>query len=125
MDSSISRHCCLYEWDNSGYSDQRGAIPFDNTPPAAPAGFHALANYSLVTLKWKASTAAGLKSNRIYYGSSSGATVLYDSVMSPMDSVKMVGGLTYGAMHYFTLTAVDSNGNESAVTAEEGDHSGE
>ncbi|MFZ4622115.1 MAG: fibronectin type III domain-containing protein, partial [Bacteroidota bacterium] len=80
----------------SGYSDQIGAMPKDITPPAVPAGFYALVNNGLITLKWKQNHEPDLKKYRIYYHPNLGTIVPLDSTVTGADTSKSFGGFAYG-----------------------------
>jgi hypothetical protein len=73
---------------------------------------------SSATLNWVASTSSTVVSYRIYQSTTSG---VYGAAVATVPSGTVsytVSGLQSGATYYFTVTAVDSAGNESAHSNE-------
>ncbi len=96
-------------------SNEVKVTPTDQTPPAAPSGLQATAGSGSVTLSWNANTddTAGYK---IYYGASSGS---YGAALDAKTATSaIINGLTPSKTYYFTVTAVDPSGNESARAGE-------
>jgi fibronectin type 3 domain-containing protein len=71
-----------------------------------------------IVIKWNNSTDTNIRSYRIYIGITSPATSLIDSTTQPLDTSKTITGLINGQIYYFRVTAVDSNGQESAFSNE-------
>lgn len=93
-------------------SDAVTITPADIFPPAPPSGISILAGIGSVELAWKRNTELDLKSYRVYRSSGSDPmAVLADSVDSPAYSDRQV---TAGTKYVYSITALDSAGNESA-----------
>ncbi|WP_282937182.1 fibronectin type III domain-containing protein [Paenibacillus sp. RC67] len=82
--------------------------PGDKTPPAVPTGLQAQAGDAQVGLSWKANSEADLKGYNVYVNDALKATVTATTYA--------VIGLTNGTEYKFSVSAVDTNGNESAKT---------
>lgn len=74
----------------------------------------------MATLIWSASRDADLAGYRVYYGTSSRNYI--QPAGTGIDARRatsfVVAGLPAGALHYFTVTAVNSSGNESDASNE-------
>jgi len=84
----------------------------DVFPPAPPSGLSALLQESDVEVSWSPSADADLKGYRLYRASGGGAPQRVAEVESDKTSVRDTPAA--GALHVYTLTAVDQKGNESA-----------
>jgi hypothetical protein len=82
------------------------------SPPPAPTGTAALS--------WTASPDANVSGYRAYYGTAPGAYSQPRGSGLPTGNVTSwtVSGLNPGTLYYFAVTAVDSQGNESAYSNE-------
>ncbi len=79
------------------------------------------------TLSWTANTESDLFSYKVYVGTSPGVydtTFLFDGmqlgyfpVLAPLSSV-LLSSLSDGIQYYFAVSAVDTSGNESALSSE-------
>ncbi|UCH10733.1 MAG: VCBS repeat-containing protein, partial [Fidelibacterota bacterium] len=91
-------------------------------PPAVPTDLTATPGDQKVTLNWSANTEEDLVKYRIYSGTSSPASTLIDSVVGsvlvPPDTFYTDTELTNGQTYYYSITAVDTAGNESGNSAE-------
>ena len=87
-------------------SAEASVVPQDKFPPPAPANVTAIAGVNSVELNWDRSTAADLKSYRVYRND---AMVAQD-LDAPSFSDKQV---TTGERYRYAVTAVDVVGNES------------
>jgi len=81
-------------------------------PPPAPTGTAALS--------WTASTDANVTGYRVYYGTAPGAhsQPRGSGLTTGNATSRTVSGLNPGTLYYFAVTAVDSQGNESAYSNE-------
>ena len=82
--------------------------PGDSTPPAVPTGLQAQAGDGQVSLSWKANSEADLKGYKVYVND-----VLKTTLTA---TTYAVVGLANGTEYKFSVSAVDTNGNESAKT---------
>ena len=92
----------------------------DITPPAAPLGLATVKGNTTVDLSWTTSPETDLDGYRLY------RSTTLDSGFTPLttNALKMLRGvasyhdtrLLNGTRYYYALTAVDQNGNESAVS---------
>jgi hypothetical protein len=87
----------------------------DVFPPAPPTGLSALLQDSDVEVSWSPSADADLKSYRLYRASGGAAPQRVAEVAADKTSVRDTPSA--GAVHVYTLTAVDVQGNESAPSA--------
>ncbi|MDP3089754.1 MAG: fibronectin type III domain-containing protein, partial [Nitrospira sp.] len=69
-----------------------------------------------VTLSWNRNTESDLSYYRVYYGTSS--RNYSNSVGVGTTTSTTISNLISGTIYYFTLTAVDTSGNESARSVE-------
>ncbi len=98
----------------SELSAEASAVPADTQPPAAPSNLTATAASGQVQLNWSAVDEA--VAYRVYYGLNSGDYGGTSDVGNATSA--LVTGLTNGTAYYFTVTAIDQAGNESAYAAE-------
>jgi len=100
----------------SEVSKEVAATPVANPPPYAPTEVRAVSGDGKVTLSWLPS-ASGAKSYNIYYGTEPGVDkkkgIKIPDVTSPCDIAPLRNGVTY----YFTVSAVNVNG-EGATSFE-------
>lgn len=87
----------------------------DVFPPAAPTGLTALLQEGEVEVSWSPSSDADLASYRLYRASEGAAPQRVAEV--PADRTSVRDAPAAGALHVYTLTAVDGKGNESAPSA--------
>jgi hypothetical protein len=94
----------------------------DSTPPSAPTGLTQTAgNGTSVTLDWNNNSESDLMEYEIYRSTSSGVTAIdTNQVNSSQITVSNFTDSTTTAWtsYYYTVTAVDSSGNESATATE-------
>jgi len=89
------------------------AVPTTTTtspPPSSSTGT------ATVTLSWNKNSESDLSHYRVYYGTKS--RTYSNSVNVGTASSYTVSGLSTGAIYYFSLTAVDTSGNESSYSTE-------
>ena len=87
----------------------------DVFPPAPPTGLSALLQDADVEVSWSPSADADLKSYRLYRATGGGEPQRVAEV--PADKTSVRDAPAAGAVHVYTLTAVDAHGNESAPSA--------
>ncbi len=107
--------------NESGLSGESSAIPEDQ-PPASPTGLQATGYDSQVGLGWDANTEEDLAGYNVYRATSSfeeiaNATKINDSLVG--ESVYGDTTVTNDTMYFYRVTAVDTSGNESAVSNED------
>ncbi|OGF15196.1 MAG: hypothetical protein A2W00_06255 [Candidatus Eisenbacteria bacterium RBG_16_71_46] len=89
----------------------------DILPPAAPTDLHAMGGPAAVTLTWGASPASDLLGYNVYRGESPGGPFdKVNPVPAPRTSYYQVSDAPPSMPLYFQVSAVDSSGNESALT---------
>jgi hypothetical protein len=100
----------------SQLSEEKTATPTDKTPPPAPAGLSFSVADSLIKFAWTPAPEASFY--RLYHGITTG------SYGESFDSEISASGLSFPpnqysvGKHYFALTAVDKNNNESSKSVE-------
>jgi hypothetical protein len=96
------------------------ASPSASPPPSTPpSSLHSVSPTGSVTLSWSANAEGDLAGYKIYFGTSSGN---YTSPGSPVvigkTTTYTLTGLQRNTTYFFALSAYDSAGNESALSAE-------
>jgi hypothetical protein len=92
------------------------AVP-DSTPPAVPAALNASAGNGVVSLDWSDVTNSDFASYRVYRSTTPGLySTAYAILLSQSRFLDVTP--TNGTTYYYTVSAVDFNGNESARSAE-------
>lgn len=78
------------------------------------------ASYTSLNLKWDASTSQDVAGYRIYRGVTSGGEALYKTGITGTSYIDDNNGvlLSAGTTYYYRMSAVDTAGNESALTVE-------
>jgi hypothetical protein len=89
-----------------------GYTPGDSAAPAAPVGLVAEAGDGSVTLSWTANTEPDVVGYRVYRD----GTLLTPSLVTGTSYTD--NGVQNGTVYTYTLTAVDTSGNESPASAE-------
>ncbi|MCS4184937.1 FG-GAP-like repeat-containing protein [Salinibacter ruber] len=104
--------------NESGFSEEATATPTDVTPPSVPTGLAATAGGREVNLSWDANTEADLAGYQLYRSAQS----LPDTSGAPL-SERLITGSTFtdttaevGEAYRYAVTAVDTAGNESALS---------
>ncbi|MCK4545846.1 MAG: prepilin-type N-terminal cleavage/methylation domain-containing protein [Candidatus Eisenbacteria sp.] len=104
--------------NESGYSIERVAVPYDNAPPPVPTGVavEVGADDALV-VAWDESPSSDIAFYRVYYDSDeSGAPYAW------WDSTRIIPArlenLSTGTTYYIVVTASDACGNESGFSSE-------
>lgn len=93
-----------------------------SNPPASPSGLTIFSCNNLVTLKWRKNTDPYFLRYRIYSGTTTNPTVRTDSSSNNIvDTTKIISGLLKGQTYFFRLTAVNSDGPESALSSQVSD----
>ena len=101
--------------DSSGNSSRLvsiSATPKDLTAPATPTGFIATPADAEVMLLWNKNTEADIKHYKLYYNVAG-----KDTTTLSTDTTYTVTNLVNGTEYRFSVSAVDLNGNESALSA--------
>ena len=94
-----------------------GATPTDKTPPAIPVGLKAEIKNNKLLFTWSANT-DNANSYTLYHGTASSNYGEFFYSTAKTNSIEFdVSKFDFGN-HYFALTAVDINGNESAKSTE-------
>lgn len=104
--------------NESRFSNEMGAGPYDQTPPDPPADLVVRSDsVHTVDLQWSAPSDADVRWYRIYRDTTATPDVLVDSTEADVRAytdTDRSGSTTY----YYRVTAVDSTGNESGFSAE-------
>lgn len=105
--------------DDAGNESNRSvfttATPVDLTPPAVPTGLAIGAGDGTITFGWDAVADEDLAGYRVYQREDGGPAVQVGGLTH--DTSYTATGLTNYTEYTFTVTAVDSHGNESAQSA--------
>ena len=89
-------------------SPEASAVALDNTPPAVPSGLAAVGGTEQVDLSWSANSEADLAGYNLYRNGVKVNT-------TPITATTYVDtGLVDGTTYTYRLSAVDTDGNESA-----------
>jgi len=97
-------------------SDSNGVV-VDNTPPAQVTGLAiTTVSSSQLDLSWDANTETDLDHYNVYRSTTSGGP--YDLVASSTTNSYSNTGLAASTTYYYTVSAVDTAGNEGAPSAE-------
>jgi len=100
----------------SGNSNEVSATPQPSLPPDAPAGLSATAQgKKKIALRWTQSTSPNIAQNRIYRSSTSGGPYALVATIAAATAYNN-SGLTSGSTYYYVVTALDTAGQESAVS---------
>ncbi len=96
----------------------------DATPPPSPGGLAAVPEANgTVHLSWNAPAAADLAFYRIYRAESAGVPVAAEGMIGELPATVMEltdSSAALGTPYFYTVTAVDMNGNESTPSDEAG-----
>jgi hypothetical protein len=85
--------------------------------PAAPRGVHSITGDNVVYLTWLPNSESDVTGYRIWIGDcAGGGDCPYDRVGSATGTHFTVTGLTNGVTKYFAVSAVNSSGQESALS---------
>jgi len=97
-------------------STEVSGIPF--APPGVPGGLSLLPGNTITMLKWSAPAAGtyALASYRLYRGSAPGTATTFAGSTTSLLYIDTAGIIA--ADYYYSIRAVDSNGNESAWSAD-------
>jgi len=87
----------------------------DTTPPLPPVGLSAVGGNGRVDLDWGDNVELDLAGYHVYRSLDAVAYVLVDSGLAPTSSYSDVA-VTNGVTYFYTVTAVDTSGNESAMS---------
>ncbi|MBE8471217.1 fibronectin type III domain-containing protein [Streptomyces justiciae] len=104
----------------SGGTADQGVTTLDTTAPAAPAGVEdnwGVGMVDKVTLRWDGNTEADIAGYRVYRSTSKPvAPTAANLVGSPTSAYFQDTPAPTGDWYYYVVTAVDTHGNESAVS---------
>ncbi len=104
--------------NESANSTEDSATPQDTTAPSAPTGLVATAGVGSVSLDWANNVEGDLDGYNVYRSTTSGSgyTKLNGSVVATSDYTDNTA--SNDTTYYYVVTAVDTNANESADSAE-------
>jgi len=104
--------------NESGYSNQSSAIPYDGTPPAAPTALLATADNGSVSLDWLDNSEGDLDGYNVYRSTTSGSG--YSKLNGPLvsNSFYTDNSVTNETTYYYVVTAEDTSSNESGYSTE-------
>ena len=91
--------------------------PFWDRRPAAPRGLYSLTGDKRVTLYWIANTETDLDGYNVYYAVR-GATGPYKFMAFTRDARYVDSDVQNGSTYWYAVSAVDENGHESELSAE-------
>ncbi len=102
---------------NGPFLSPTGSLPV--FPVVPPAGLKAIGGLAQASLNWQPSFESDFHHYNIYMGTSPNPTELaYSTTLGRYDTSRIFTGLTNFTTYYFTVTAVDSDANESAFSNE-------
>ena len=84
--------------------------------PATPFLFSISGGNRQLSTFWHANEEYDVVKYRIYSGPDPNSLVLIDSTMSRTDTTKMITGLVNNVLKYYSISAVDIDGNESTLS---------
>jgi hypothetical protein len=91
---------------------------FSSGVPEAPTGLVATSANAQVSLSWS-SVVSGLSAYRVYYASTPGVTKGNGTAVSVASgTTALISGLANGTRYYFVVSALNSKGDESPLSAE-------
>jgi hypothetical protein len=108
-----------YNTGGIGVNSNTVTLTTVSNAPATPASLTATSCNNLVTLKWRKNADPYFIRYRIYGGTTSNPTTKIDSSStSASDTLKVISGLVNGQTYYYRVTAVNSDGPESAFSSQ-------
>jgi len=90
----------------------------DTIPPAAPVNLMAMAGDGSVSLNWADNSEPDLDSYSVYRSTSTGSYGPAALASNLTSSTYVDSSVSNGILYYYAVTAVDSDGNESAQSSE-------
>jgi hypothetical protein len=93
-------------------------VVYNGIPPATPQYPSVSSGDGKVTLSWNANTETDFARYRIYGGTSANPTAVMDSIMNKNTTSSIMDSLVNYTQYFFHMSAVDTAGNESALTGE-------
>jgi hypothetical protein len=94
---------------------------YKDLPPKAPRGIEAFTDSSFITIKWRKNTEADFSYYKLFRDTTAGFTADTTTFIGVFTDTLFIQPLPSGVEKlFFKLTAVDSQGNESAVSEEAG-----
>jgi glucuronoarabinoxylan endo-1,4-beta-xylanase len=104
--------------NESGYSNQSSATPYDGTPPAAPTALLATTGNGTVSLDWLDNSEDDLDGYNVYRSTTSGSgySKVNGSLVGSSDYTDNT--VTNETTYYYVVTAVDIYTNESGYSTE-------
>jgi glucuronoarabinoxylan endo-1,4-beta-xylanase len=104
--------------NESGYSNQSSATPYDGTPPAVPTALFAIPDNGSVSLDWQDNSEDDLDGYNVYRSTTSGSgyVKLNDMLLSSSDYTD--NSVTNEITYYYVVSAVDIYSNESGYSSE-------
>jgi fibronectin type 3 domain-containing protein len=105
-------------FNESGYSNEDSATPYDATPPAPPSALSATAGDGTVSLDWLDNSEDDLDGYNLYRSTTSGSG--YVKLNGPLLSNTFYtdSNVTNEITYYYVVTAVDVCSNESGYSSE-------
>ena len=106
-------------WFNGCSSSSTGDKNIDITPPPVPSGIE-ITNIGngAVNLEWEPVPDKGLEGYNVYWLGESEVDTLSANQRFVQINYATITGLDYDILYYFGISAVDKNGNESAISVQ-------
>ncbi len=100
--------------NESGYSNEVSATPYDNDAPMIPQNLSAIPGNGQAILRWSRNSEPDFLRYIIYAGIAPEPTTRIDSANGGVSDTSItILGLENDVLHFFRITAVDISGNES------------
>ncbi len=104
--------------NESGYSNEDWAIPYDGTPPAVPTALLASGGDETVSLDWLDNSEEDLDGYNVYRSTTSGSGYSKINGSLVINSFYTDDSVTNEITYYYVVTAVDESTNESGYSTE-------
>ncbi len=127
LEAGTTYYVAVSAYDNYQGETERSDIASitttsDTVAPAAPTGFDVTSlddiTETSVSFKWNINTEADIDHYNVYYGTASGSYDAHSEATDADAASFTVTGLNASKRYYFTITAVDTFGNESDTAPE-------
>ncbi len=107
--------------DESQFSNEVSDIPYDNQAPDSPQGLTVTDSVQAINLKWNSNPESDLVYYNIYKSDLTGVwadSVYFIGKIYAPDTTLIDSSIQHGTKYFYTITAVDTAGNESIESNE-------